>query len=160
MNKILLALAGLLASAHACAFEAIATVISVSPVSETVSRPTQRCWTEYQQQVVQRGHDYGGAIFGGITGGLLGSLMGAGNGKVAAAAAGAGLGVLAGDHLANRDSVDTYTVPVQRCDQSASAQTTTTAYSVTYEYDGQRFMTRLPYNPGSQLRVNVSVTPK
>jgi uncharacterized protein YcfJ len=160
MNKILLALASLLASVHALAFEAIATVVSVSPVSETVSRPTQRCWTEYQQQVVQRGHDYGGAIFGGITGGLLGSLMGAGNGKVAAAAAGAGLGVLAGDHLANRDSSDTYTtIPVQRCDQSTT-QTSTTAYTVTYEYDGQRFMTRLPYNPGSQLRVNVSVTPK
>jgi len=160
MNKIFLALACLLASAHAWAFEAIATVVSVSPVSETVSRPTQRCWTEYQQQVVPHSHDYGGAIFGGITGGLLGSLMGAGNGQVAAAAVGAGLGVLAGDHLANHNSYDTYTtVPVQRCDQSVSSQTTTTAYTVTYEYDGQRFMTRLPYNPGSQLRVNVSVTP-
>jgi uncharacterized protein YcfJ len=155
----------LLASAHAHAFEAVATVVSVSPVNETVSRPSQRCWTEYQQtqQVQPRERNYGGAIAGGIAGGLLGSLMGEGNGKVAAAAAAAGIGAIAGDRLANRDSADTYsttTVPVQRCEQVSSSETRTTVYMVTYEYDGQRFMTRLPYNPGSQLRVNVSVTPK
>ena len=155
------ALACLLASAHGHAFEAIATVVNVSPVNETVNQPSQRCWTEYQQQVQPREHNYGGALFGGIAGGLLGSLMGEGNGKVAMAAVSAGIGAIAGDRLANRDNYDTYTtVPVQRCEQVNNAQTQTTAYMVTYEYDGQRFMTRLPYNPGSQLRVNVSVTPK
>jgi len=150
-------------SAQARAFEAIATVVNVSPITETVNHPSQRCWTEYQQvqQVVPAEHNYGGALFGGIVGGLLGSLMGEGNGKVAAAAVSAGIGAIAGDRLANANAGQVYTTsnPVQRCEQVNNAETRTT-YQVTYEYGGQRFMTRLPYDPGSQLRVNVSVTPK
>ena len=161
MKRSLVALAAVLVSVNAHAFEAIATVVNVSPVNETVNQPSQHCWTEYQQQVQPAQHHYGGAILGGITGGLLGSLMGEGNGKVAAAAVSAGIGAIAGDRLQNQYATDTYTsVPVQRCEQVNNVQTHTTAYMVTYEYDGQRFMTRLPYNPGSQLRVNVSVTPK
>src|SRR5690242_18530604 len=88
MRRYLAALVALAASAQAQAFEALATVINVAPVTETVSQPTQRCWTEYQQQTYRAApeHGPGGAIVGGITGGLLGSLMGEGNGKVAAAA--------------------------------------------------------------------------
>jgi len=164
MNKGLLLLIALLVSAPVHAFEAVATVVSAVPTNETVSQPSQRCWTEYQQQTYQSPppeRNLGGGILGGIVGGLLGSLMGEGNGKVAAAAAGAGLGAIAGDRVSARNSGDTYTrsVPVQRCEQISNSETRT-SYTVTYEYDGQRFMTRLPYNPGSQLRVNVSVTPK
>ena len=158
-----LILVALLTATRAHAFDAVATVVNVAPVNETVSQPQQRCWTEYQQsQVHAPEHSYGGAILGGITGGLLGSLMGEGNGKVAAAAVSAGIGAIAGDRMANRYAGETYTttVPIQRCESVSSSQPHTTAYMVTYEYDGQRFMTRLPYNPGNQLRVNVSVTPK
>ena len=35
-----------------------------------------------------------------------------------------------------------------------------TIYTVVYEYQGQRFSARLPYDPGPELRVNVSVEPK
>jgi uncharacterized protein YcfJ len=165
MTRHLFALIVLAASAQAQAFEAVATVVNVTPVTETVSQPSQRCWTEYQQQTYRYPNERGpaGAIAGGITGGLLGSLMGEGSGKVAAAAVGAGIGAITGDRLANRDAGETYTrsVPVQRCEQvSVNAQTQTTGYMVTYEYDGQRFMARLPYHPGNQIRVNVSVTPK
>jgi len=163
MNMRQLIFVALLAAAPAQAFEAVATVVNVAPVNETVSHPEQRCWTDYQQsQVRAPEHNYGGAILGGITGGLLGSLIGEGNGKVAAAAAAAGIGAIAGDRMANRYAGDMYTttVPIQHCESVSNSQSHTTAYMVTYEYDGQRFMTRLPYNPGTQLRVNVSVTPK
>ena len=33
-------------------------------------------------------------------------------------------------------------------------------YTVVYEYQGQRFSAQLPYDPGKELKVNVSVTPK
>jgi len=33
-------------------------------------------------------------------------------------------------------------------------------YTVVYEYQGQRFSAKLPYDPGNELQVNVSVTPK
>jgi uncharacterized protein YcfJ len=94
---------------------------------------------------------------------LLGSTIGRGNGRVAAAAVGAGVGAITGDAVANQNSVGTTTtsqVPVQRCRQVDNLETVTTGYQVTYEFEGQRFSTRLPYNPGNQLRVNVSVTPK
>ena len=154
----------LLTAVNAHAFEAVATVVSAVPINETVNTPTQNCWTEYPQQVqpAPPQHDYLGAIVGGVAGGLLGSRIGEGNGRVAGAAAGAGIGAIVGDRLDNRDSpsVGAAAVPVQKCQQVDHLETRTTGYQVTYEYDGQRFLTRLPYNPGSQLRVNVAVTPQ
>jgi uncharacterized protein YcfJ len=54
----------------------------------------------------------------------------------------------------------TSTAPVQRCQQVNNFETVITGYQVTYEFDGQRFSTQLPYNPGNQLRVNVAVSPR
>ena len=154
----------LLTAANAHAFDALATVVSAVPINETVNTPTQNCWTEYPQQVqpAPPQHDYLGAIVGGVAGGLLGSRFGEGNGRVVGAAAGAGVGAIVGDRLDNRDSpsANAAPAPVQHCQQVDHLETRTTGYQVTYEYDGQRFLTRLPYNPGSQLRVNVSVTPQ
>lgn len=168
MRKITIAIASILAlaQANAHAFEAIANVVGVSPVTEHVNHPTQQCWTE-QQQVIQSAppqeHNFLGAIIGGVAGGLLGSQIGRGNGRVAGAAVGAGVGALTGDAVAYRNrggGTTTTTIPVQRCSQVDNFQAVTTGYMVTYEYDGQRFSTRLPYNPGNQLRVNVAVTPR
>jgi uncharacterized protein YcfJ len=167
MNKLSIAVASVLAVAqvNAHAFEAVANVVGVSPITEQVNRPTQQCWTEQQQviQVVPQERNYLGAIIGGVAGGLLGSQVGRGNGRIAGAAVGAGVGAVAGDTVANQnrsDSTVTTTTPVQRCRQVDSFQAVTTGYMVTYEYGGQRFSTRLPYNPGNQLRVNVAVTPR
>jgi uncharacterized protein YcfJ len=159
---ILIAL--LLTAVDAHAFEALATVVSAVPINETVNTPTQNCWTDNPQQVqpAPQQHDYLGAVVGGVAGGLLGSRFGQGNGRVAGAAVGAGVGAIVGDRLDNRDapSANAAPAPVQHCQQVDHLETRTTGYQVTYEYDGQRFLTRLPYNPGSQLRVNVSVTPQ
>ena len=165
MNKIITAIILMLAATGANAFEAVATVVSASPVTETVNHPSQQCWTE-TQQVIQSSppqRSAAGAILGGVVGGLLGSTIGRGNGRVAAAAVGAGIGAITGDSVANQNSYATTTtsqVPVQRCRQVDNLETVTTGYLVTYEFDGQRFSTRLPYNPGNQLRVNVAVTPR
>ena len=143
--------------ANAHAFEAMANVVSVSPITEQVNRPTQQCWTESQQvtQVVPEQHGPGGAILGGVIGGLLGSTIGKGNGRVAAAAVGAGVGAITGNAIANQNSTSTVTstVPVQRCQQVSHFETATTGYQVIFEYAGQRFSTRLPYNPGNQRRL-------
>lgn len=153
-----------LAQVNAHAFEALATVVGVTPVTEQVNHPTQQCWTETQQvtQAAPQPRNPAGAIIGGIAGGLLGSTVGRGNGRVAAAAVGAGVGAITGDAVANQNNgaTVTSTVPVQRCRQVDNFQAVTTGYQVIYEYDGQRFSTRLPYNPGNQLRVNVAVTPR
>ena len=146
------------------AFEATAIVVDSAPISETINRPTQQCWTETEQvvQSTPQSHNGVGALIGGVVGGLLGNTVGRGNGRVAGAAVGAGVGAMTGDTIANQNNgaQTSGAVPVQRCRQVDNLQTVITGYMVTYEYDGQRFSARLPNNPGSQLRVNVAVTPK
>jgi uncharacterized protein YcfJ len=152
-----------LAQADAHAYEAFANVVAVQPITEQVSRPSQQCWTE-MQQVTQAAppRNYLGAIIGGVAGGLLGSQFGKGNGRIAGAAVGAGVGAVAGHAIGNRDTGGAVvtTQPVQRCRQVDHFETVTTGYHVTYEYDGQRFSTRLPYDPGNRLRVDVAVSPR
>ena len=167
MKKLSIAIASVLvlAQANAHAFEAVANVVGVASITEQVNHPTQQCWTETQQvtQAATPQRNYLGAIVGGVAGGLLGSQVGRGNGRIAGAAVGAGVGAVAGDAVANQNNANstvTTSTPVQRCRQVDNIQTVTTGYSVTYEYDGQRFSTRLPYNPGNQLHVNVAVTPR
>jgi uncharacterized protein YcfJ len=155
----------MLGATHAYAFEALANVVSVSPVYQTVNRPSQSCWTEYQQTTQAAPapqHSIVGAIIGGVAGGLIGSRFGEGSGKVASAAAGAGVGAIAGDRVGAQSSGGTVTTtaPVQRCQQVDHYEQVASGYDVVYEYNGQRFSTRLPYNPGNQLRVNVSVVPR
>ena len=163
-------LASLSLSGRASAFDAIVDVLSVTPVREIVNEPYESCGTEYEQQTVQsappvqENHPLAGAIAGGVAGGLLGSLIGEGNGKVAAAAVGAGLGAIAGDrlsryHTTNPGETHTSVMPVQRC-KMVDHYDVRTHYNVIYEYNGQQFSTKLPYDPGRQMKVNVSVTPK
>jgi uncharacterized protein YcfJ len=154
----------ILTQTNAQAFDAIATVVSASPIAETVNRPTQQCWTDTAQvaQPNPEPRNIGGAVIGTIVGGLLGSTIGRGNGRVAATAVGAGVGAVTGDAVANQNGGSTTiaTVPVQHCQQVDNFQNVITGYMVTYEYGGQRFSTRLPYNPGAQTRVSVAVSPK
>ncbi len=151
----------MIAGANAHAFETVARVTSVTPITETVNHPTRNCWTETEQVAQAPRHDPGGAILGTIAGGIIGSQIGKGNGRVAAAAVGAGIGAVTGDRLANRDAeATTTTVPVRRCETVDNLQTRVAGYRVTYEYDNWKFTTRLPYDPGGELRVNVAVTPR
>lgn len=171
MKTSLVAFAALsLTAVEARAYEAIANVESVTPTREIVNAPYQSCSTEYQQNVVPvapppaQDHSVVGAIIGGVAGGLIGSRFGEGNGQVAMAAVGAGAGAIAGDRVGSQasNSGPTYattTTPVERCHQ-VDHYDVRTVYTVVYEYQGQRYSTKLPYNPGSQLRVNVSVTPQ
>lgn len=62
---------------------------------------------------------------------------------------------------ATEDEYTTTTqTPVRRCASIDHYETRTSGYRVTYEYEGRQFQTTLPYDPGPQLHVNVSVTPR
>ena len=96
-----------------------------------------------------------GAVVGGVAGALLGSQIGGGTGNKAATAVGGIAGVVIGDRVANPDQPRTE--QVERCRQAESSREVIKGYNVTYRYNGQDITTTLPYQPGSTIRVGVSV---
>ncbi|WP_374357416.1 glycine zipper 2TM domain-containing protein [Chitinimonas sp.] len=152
------------ALANAASFTDYATVRSVVPQYDRVSTPRKECSTEVVTETRRVGdqRSYGGAVIGGIAGALLGNRVGGGHGKEAATAAGAVIGALAGDNIDNRDRVvreEEVPREIQRCRTVDDWQERVTGYRVTYEYQGQRYTTILPNDPGHRLPVRVSVDP-
>lgn len=175
LTASLLALAFALPAAQAADFEDYARVISVTPQVEQINVPRQECRTEYE--TTQRHHhpqqaerSAGGSIIGGIAGGLLGSQIGGGNGRIAAAAAGAITGAIVGDRMENNGNTNynsnynnqpSYeSRPVRQCRHVDNWETRTNGYAVTYEYHHRTYTSVMPYDPGSRLRLHVSLTPR
>jgi uncharacterized protein YcfJ len=148
---------GLTGLSSAADFTDTAPVISSTPIYRQISEPRQECWTE----TVNSGHvrqerSYGGAVIGGLAGALLGSQVGQGNGRTAAAAVGAATGALVGDRMDNSAQEDAPR-QVQRCRQIETSRQEISAYQVVYRFHGRDITTSLPYNPGSYVRLGVSV---
>lgn len=147
-------------------YEDRARVISATPQYERVNTPRQECRTEYVREsyyeAPQRSNT--GAIIGGLTGGLVGSRFGGGNGRIATAAIGAGLGAIVGDRYDNngRDSRGRERVesrPVERCVTVDNWQQVSAGYLVNYEYNGRQYSTVTNDNPGRFIPVHVAVRP-
>lgn len=142
-------------------FQDRARVLSSTPVYEQISTPRRECHTEYrsyERQSYRNDNDTGNAVVGAIVGGLVGSTVGKGNGKVAAAAVGAATGAVIGDRWNDRRQRDSYSRPVEHCRVVDDYRQEIVGYDVTYRYQGKEFTTRLPYDPGEWVRVNVSVS--
>jgi uncharacterized protein YcfJ len=140
-----------------------ARVLSAEPQYEQVNTPRQVCRTVLEPEVRHQRGDAGlaGPIVGGVAGGLVGSQFGRGEGRVASAAVGAIAGALIGQHLSERPAGATvvHEREVQRCRFVDDWSSRLTGYRVTYEYAGRVYTTTLPYDPGRQLAVQVSVSP-
>ncbi len=138
-----------------------ANVTRVNPVYQMVqvANPHQQC---YQQPVVHEegGNNTAGTLLGAVIGGVLGNTVGKGDGRKAATVAGAVVGGAVGNRVASRndrvvqDSV-THCQPVNE----VSEERRIVGYDVEYRYRGQVYTSRLDYDPGTRLRVRVSVTP-
>jgi uncharacterized protein YcfJ len=171
MKNKLLAVAAALAAASPAAsafdggnFEDYARVREADPQYEKVNVPRKECYSEYVPETrYQRtgSRSLVGPLIGGVAGGLLGAQVGKGNGKVAAAAVGAGVGAIVGDRLSDRGREQAVHSEreVRRCRMVDSWESRLSGYRVVYEYAGHVYTTVLPYDPGSKLAVNVSVTP-
>lgn len=137
-----------------------AKVITSAPVYERINEPRRECHTEYrtyEESSYRNGNNTGGAVLGAVVGGLVGSTVGKGNGKVAAAAVGAATGAVIGDRWNDRDDgYKTYERPVESCRVVDNYRSQVVGYDVTYRYQGRSFTTRLPYDPGEWLTLNVS----
>ena len=143
------ALFGIAADASAAEY---ARVVSSTPVSSTVAVPRQEC--AEVQQVVQQQPSGAGALIGAIAGGVLGNQLGHGFGRAAAT----GVGVVAGSAIGNNVEANAnppQTVSSQRCRTVSAYQNRVVGYDVVYEYNGQRYTTRLPNDPGQRLAIDI-----
>lgn len=148
-----------------------ARVVSVDPVVRQVrvEVPRRECWTEVrydQPEPYARKGLAGPMILGALIGGGIGHQFGSGDGRRAATVAGALIGTAVGHDIGERNrSQYGYSQPqgheVERCETriEQSYEERIDGYDVEYEYAGQRFHTRMPYDPGERLRVRVAVTP-
>ncbi|MDP1924276.1 MAG: glycine zipper 2TM domain-containing protein [Thiobacillus sp.] len=137
-----------------------APVVASVPVYDIVNEPRRECWTEttgYETQTYRNASGPGGAILGAIAGGLIGSTVGKGDGRVAAAAVGAATGAVVGDRWNGRGvTTESRPTQVERCAIHDDTRQVLIGYDVRYRFNGREFMTRLPYDPGEFLKLNVS----
>jgi uncharacterized protein YcfJ len=164
-----------------------ARVVDVDPIMHRfrVSEPRRECFqeTRYEPSEPDRGYDYrardthsaaGPMILGGVLGAAVGSQIGSGDGRRAATVAGAVIGTAIGHDVAARraarSGADRYAATayeraayvVERCEVRYEQrwEERVEAYDVTYRYRGREYRTRMPYDPGPQLRVRVDVRPE
>ena len=143
-------------SPEAETYTAQARVVRSVPIREAMDRPREECWVE------SRGgggnNQAAGAVIGGIAGGLIGHQIGSGRGNTAATIAGTIGGAAVGNEIARRQGDDERTV--ERCRTvSGGYDERVVGYDVTYRFQGREFNARLPYDPGSEMPVNVTVAP-
>ena len=145
-----------------------ARVISSEPIIRyvTVRTPVRECWEDVEYYTVDRRAPGTGAstVVGAIVGGVIGHQFGSGRGNDAATVAGTLIGAAVGHDSAQRRhgySAVQYSRPVQRCKTVVRhhEEERIDGYRVVYRYNGQKYSTRLPYDPGRELRVRVDIRP-
>jgi uncharacterized protein YcfJ len=145
-QTVLLAAMGL-AAFGACAQE-IGNVLSSVPVIQQVSVPRTVCQPGAPGPVSTTG---GGAVVGGLTGAGVGSFIGQGSGNAAAIAAGTIIGAIVGNNVEAQNQRYAQTAP--QCYTQNTLENRTVAYDVTYEYRGQQYSARMPYDPGRSVQL-------
>ena len=131
-----------------------AEVISVKPVTTTVSTPRQACHDEQvtEQKAVKDEHRIAGTAVGAVLGGLLGNQIGGGNGKKLATVAGAAAGGYAGNQVQDKmQKADTQTKTEQRCETVYDRADKPAGYRVTYKLNGKTAVVRMDHDPGSRI---------
>ena len=146
-----------------------ARVLSAEPNYRyvTVTSPVNECWDDVDYYTVDRrpAGIGGSTLFGAIVGGVVGHQFGSGRGNDAATAVGSILGAAIGNNAAVRANANyrpvEYSRPVRRCEtryQSREEQRIN-GYRVIYTYNGRKYATDMPYDPGQRLRIRVDVQP-
>ena len=146
-----------------------AKVISSQPIVDyvTVKTPVRECWEETQYYTVDRRSygNAGGTLLGAVIGGVIGHQIGSGHGNDAATVAGTLIGAAIGNESArNRHGnagVEQHSRPVEQCKTTYREHTEERidSYRVTYRYNGQKYMTEMPYDPGKKLKIRIDVRP-
>lgn len=142
-----------------------ARVIKSKPIYETVKVeiPEKQC--RGQRHGRRHGHheysqnSYTPTITGAVIGGIVGNQFGRGNGNkamtIAGTVLGGSIGNDVGSHRSARHSGKHRCKTVMRYESREEI----VGYKVKYRYNGKKFWTRTQYEPGSTIRIKVSVQP-
>ena len=139
-----------------------ARVVSSQPIVRYVNvrTPVRECWqdTEYYTAYEGRRGARGRTIAGAIIGGVVGHQFGSGHGKDAASVAGTMIGAAIGHGPVRQVR---YSRPVERCETNyrSRQEQRIDGYDVVYRYHGQKYATRMPYDPGRRIRIRVDIRP-
>jgi uncharacterized protein YcfJ len=145
-----------------------ANVVSVQAIVRyvTVKTPVKECWNEEQTYTnrTRAPGTLGRTVFGAIVGGVVGHQFGSGSGNDVATVAGSLLGAAIGNGSARKASeyhTTRYTRPVRRCttNYQSHEEERVDGYKVVYAYNGRKYSTRTPFDPGNRLRIRVDVRP-
>ncbi|MBC7983201.1 MAG: hypothetical protein H7Y02_05030 [Candidatus Obscuribacterales bacterium] len=150
-----------------------ARVVDVDPIIRRVrvSAPERECWDERQE--VSAGPSrtqVRSTLVGGLIGAAVGHRVGGRadiptpvaiiGGSMIGAAVGNGIGERRA--LRNGDYDRPHYQTVQRCEVNYREEWAERidGYRVTYLYHGREYTTRMPYDPGDRIRINVDVSPE
>lgn len=145
-----------------------ARVLNVEPVMRyvTVTTPVRECWDDERTYTTNRYNSgkAGKALFGAILGGVIGHQFGSGTGNDAATVAGALIGAgVANNATKNEPDYYTtrYTRPIRRCETTYQShrEERIDGYEVIYAYNGRKYATTTPFDPGKRIRIRVDVRP-
>jgi len=155
------ALLAVSAGANAAVYD-YAKVVSSKPIVRyvNVKTPVRECWedTEYYTSYEPRHNAPGRTLAGAIIGGVVGHQFGSGRGNDAATIAGSMLGAAIGHGPVRKVE---YSRPVERCETryKSHQERRIDGYNVVYRYNGQKYSTRMPYDPGKSIKVRVDIRP-
>jgi uncharacterized protein YcfJ len=144
-----------------------AEVVHVEPIRRQVrvSEPVRECWQEarHASEGPFSYNHIGGTLVGGALGTVVGNQIGRGRGKDVARVAGALIGGAIGHNVSvdRQRQLGTPLRSYERCEvrYRDSFVERVEGYEVTYAYAGREYLTRMPYDPGDRIRVQVDVTP-
>jgi len=127
-------------------------VVSSTPIVQQVAVPQRVC---SQEQAVVGARPSGvGALIGAVAGGLVGNTIASGSGRGIATGVGAVAGAAIGNTVETNGGAGYQTVPVERCRVENRSEARTVGYDVVYEYNGQRYSTRVANDPGDRIRID------
>ena len=142
-------------------FRDTARVVDVTPIYEMVEVPIERqeCWTE-EVHGMRGGNSGAGMVAGGIIGGVIGNQLGRGDGRRLATVAGTVIGAAVGHDVDRQARIDPSTTTEHHCQVRTDyvREERLRAYTVTYRYHGETFVTEMDHDPGRFIPVRVHVS--
>jgi uncharacterized protein YcfJ len=133
-----------------------ANVVSVKPVTKTVSVPREECHDESVTLThpTQDPNQIVGTVGGAIVGGVIGSQVGGGTGKKVAIAGGAVAGGVAGNKIQEGIQERNVYQDVRRvCRTVYDRRDEADGYDVTYQSGGKDQVIRTDYDPGRRIQL-------